>query len=60
MKFEKVMKKFCREIGVDKKTLMAMMIGKANLDDITLTKNDFSSSKKDPFTQSKENLKESV
>lgn len=36
MKFEKIMKKFCREIGLDKRTLMAMIIGKA--DDL-MTKN---------------------
>lgn len=54
------MKKFCRDIGVDKKTLMAMMIGKDNLDDITPTKNDVSSSRKDPLTQSKDNMKDSI
>jgi len=27
MKFEKVMKKFCKDIGIDKKTLMTMVIG---------------------------------
>ena len=49
MKFEKVMKKFCRDIGVDKRTLMAMMIGRDNLDELTI-KNDLSSSRKDPFS----------
>ncbi len=49
MKFEKVMKKFCKDIGLDKKTLMAMMIGKDNLDDLTI-KNDLSSSRKDLFS----------
>lgn len=27
MKFEKIMKKFCKEIGLDKKTLLNMMLG---------------------------------
>lgn len=27
MKFEKVMKKFCKDIGIDKKTLMNMLLG---------------------------------
>ena len=49
MKFEKVMKKFCRDVGVDKMTLMTMILGKANADDL-VSKNDFSSSRKDPFT----------
>ena len=57
MKFEKIMKKFCREISVDKVTLLTMLIGKNNMDDI-ISKNggDFSSSRKDPFSQSKDNL----
>lgn len=27
IKFEKIMKKFCKDIGVDKKTLLTMFIG---------------------------------
>jgi hypothetical protein len=27
MKFEKIMKKFCKDIGLDKKTLLNMMLG---------------------------------
>jgi len=46
MKFEKVMKKFCRQIGVDKLTLPTMMIGKSNLEEF-MNKNDLSSSRKD-------------
>lgn len=48
MKFEKVMKKFCRDIGIDKMTLMTMILGKNNVDEV-MSKNDFSSSRKDPF-----------
>ena len=33
MKFEKVMKKFCKDIGLDKKTLLNMMLGTANQED---------------------------
>jgi hypothetical protein len=55
MKFEKVMKKFCKDVGVDKKTLMAMMLGRSGLEDLSI-KNDFSSSRKDPFTLSRDGL----
>lgn len=27
MKFEKIMKKFCRSIGIDKRTLLQMLVG---------------------------------
>lgn len=48
MKFEKVMKKFCKEIGIDKRTLLTMMLGKNSLEDL---KNDLSSSRKDLLSQ---------
>lgn len=32
LKFEKVMKKFCKDIGIDKKTLMNMMLGGRDLE----------------------------
>ena len=28
LKFEKLMKKFCKSIGLDKKSLLTMMLGK--------------------------------
>jgi hypothetical protein len=46
MKFEKVMKKFCKEIGIDKRTLMTMMLGGRDLENSN-AKNDFNSSRKD-------------
>lgn len=49
MKFEKVMKKFCKEIEIDKMTLMTMIIGKANIDEF-MSKNEFSSSRKESLT----------
>lgn len=33
MKFEKIMKKFCKDIGLDKNTLLNMMLGTSNLED---------------------------
>ena len=59
MKFEKVMKKFCKEIGIDKMTLMTMMLGKNGIEELS-SKNEFSSSRGDPFSQQKEknNFKE--
>jgi hypothetical protein len=30
MKFERMMKQFCREIGIDKKTLLTMFMGGTN------------------------------
>lgn len=54
MKFEKIMKKFCKDVGVDKTTLMTMMLGKNVVDEMT-NKNEFSSSRKDPFSHSKDN-----
>jgi len=45
VKFEKIMKKFCREIGIDKKILMAMMVGKDNINDSSVKKNFYSSEK---------------
>lgn len=44
MKFEKVMIKFCKEIGLDKRTLIAMMLGKSSIEDF---KNELSSSRKE-------------
>jgi hypothetical protein len=49
MKFEKVMKKFCREIGIDKATLMSMIVGRNNGEE-GAGKNDLNSSRKDPFS----------
>jgi hypothetical protein len=49
MKFEKIMKKFCREIRIDKMTLMTMIVGKNNIEEFVSKNSDFSSSKKDPF-----------
>jgi len=45
MKFEKIMKKFCKDIGLDKRTLMTMMLGGKDIDS-SATK-DPSSSRKD-------------
>lgn len=49
MKFEKIMKKFCKDVGIDKMTLMTMVIGKNNIEE-AMSKNEFSSSRKDPLT----------
>lgn len=55
MKFEKIMKKFCKDLGIDKITLMTMILGKNNIEE-SLKQNEFTTSNKDPFTQSKDNL----
>lgn len=54
LKFEKIMKKFCKDVGVDKMTLMTMMLGKNAVEEIQ-NKNEFSSSRKDPFSIQKDN-----
>ncbi|CDW85759.1 UNKNOWN [Stylonychia lemnae] len=54
MKFEKVMKKFCKNVGVDKLTLLTMLVGKSNIEEF-MNKNELSS-RKDSLNQSRENL----
>lgn len=44
VKFEKIMKKFCKELGIDKVTLMTMILGKNNIEE-ALNKNDLSHSR---------------
>ena len=44
VKFEKIMKKFCKELGIDKFTLMTMILGKNNIED-ALNKNELSNSR---------------
>jgi hypothetical protein len=46
LKFEKIMKKFCKDVGIDKRTLMTMMLGGKDLESSN-TKNEFNSSRKD-------------
>lgn len=51
------MKKFCREIGIDKRTLISMINGGSNNGGDTGNRNDFSSSRgRDMFSSSKENM----
>ena len=60
MKFEKIMKKFCKEIGVDKKTLLTIIGGGAKTNNGTLEDNrvDYSSYKVgDGVFHSKDNIK---
>jgi hypothetical protein len=49
MKFEKLMKKFCKDIGVDKKTLLTMMLGNQGGRDL-----ESSNAKTDPVHSNKE------
>ena len=48
------MKKFCKDVGIDKKTLMAMMLGGKDLEASNI-KNEFNSSRKDPTKDSASN-----
>ena len=60
MKFEKIMKKFCREIGIDKKTLLSIIGGNPKTNNGTLEEGrlDYSSYKiGDGLSNSKENIK---
>lgn len=45
MKFEKVMKKFCKDIGLDKKTFLNMMLGTSTTNFEESTKKEHNSSK---------------
>lgn len=49
------MKKFCKEVGLDKVTLMTMVVGKNNIEE-AIGKNELGSSRKDPLSLSKDNL----
>jgi len=55
LKFEKVMKKFCREIGIDKRSLMGMMLGGGRDIESSNAKADFNSSRKDATKDSGQN-----
>lgn len=59
MKFEKILKKFCKDIGVDKKTLLTMMIGGRDLE-VSNTKSDLNSSVKEKINQVDTLAKDSV
>lgn len=61
MKFERMMKKLCKDIGVDKKTLFSMFMG-GNLNgqsgkEIDRSSNKNDSAFKDQFNNSRDSLK---